>query len=354
MPVAQISENPYGLPPLDGVSLTDEERRRLGMSVSPPASQTTEDIRLEMMRSIAENAQRPGADQGALARALSAASIAVPMSEWKPAPEPLPISKKDHVRTVLESTERQLRSLEQFASDPKNPVSQDEVAKIRQQIEAEAQRALNQATLPSPFAFYEQLVEDESPEVARAKHKETLTTLPGFKQEWMSMISFDPETNEPVYPKWMEKPLEAALGKAMGVGDDAQTKKAMEDANKFVLEQLQQQKPDKKDYEGDIEGFDAAMGAWNNKMRAQFLRANPEAAQYLPTFAEEQGFVQPAAPVATPVSSAGVTEIRSLEDAQAHLINDGPDDSAVVVGPDGARYRFLPNGKLEMISGPTQ
>jgi hypothetical protein len=353
MPLNPVQvENPYGLPPIEGVSFTDEERRRLGMRTesAPPQAQTTEDRQLEMMRSISQAASQPGADQAALSRALSASATAVPMSEWKAPPEPLPLNKRELVREQLGAYHRQIRALETFASDPRNPASQEEVAKIRDQIESEFQRSLANATLPSPVSMYEQLVEDENPEVARAKHKDTLAKIPGFKSEWSSFVSFDPETNEPVYPKWMEKPMEAAMSKAMGVGEDESESKIVEAANKFVMDQLDSQKPDKKDYEGDIEGFDAAMAAWNNKKRAQFLRANPEAAKHLPTFAEEQGFTQPAAPVA-PVG--GVAEIRTLEEAQAHLVSDEPQE-AVVVGPDGARYQFLPNGKLTMISGPAQ
>ncbi len=305
MPINPVSvENPYGLPPLNG-----------GDDLP---SDPTERARLEMMRSIAENSRRPGADQGALARALSAASTAVPMSEWKPPVEPLPISRKDQVRTVLDSRERQLRSLESFASDPKNPVSQDEVARIRDQIEAESQRALQNATLPSPVSMYETLVDAEEPEVARARVKDNLLTVPGFKREWSAFVSFD-ENNQPVYPKWMEKPMESAMAKAMGVADDEAATQAQEAAATFAENQLKRAEPKLKDYDGDIEAFDTDHNAWEQKMLAHIKRFNPEAAALLPTFAEEQGFAQPgaapaqSAPTAPTAVSFDEEEVRQLQ-----------------------------------------
>jgi hypothetical protein len=351
-----MAENPYGLPPLN----RDEE-------VTP---------QIQMARDITRFAeQHPEADQGALSRALSAASIAVPMSEWKPAPVPLPISKKDQVRTVLDSRERQLRSLEQFASDPKNPVSQDEVQRIRDQIEAEAQRALSQSTLPSPVAMYEQLVEDESPEIYRAKHKEMLLSLPGFNEKWMASVSFDPETNEPMYPKWMEGPLESAMAKAMGVGGDEAANEAKTAAADFTLGQLKRAEPQAKDYGDDLSSFETDHNAWENKMRAHFMRFNPDAAALLPTFAEEQGFTQSGAAPAATMESASMPaqfddeEVRQLQmrfesnsiptavsrsaDELRNQIASGevsPGDVVIVSTPSGAvAMKLQDNGQFRQV-----
>lgn len=378
MPLNPVSiENLYALPSLNGGDLvTEEERRRIEAQGGGDVSPSTEIARLEMARSIAQNAQRPGADQGALSRALAAASIAVPMSEWKPAPVPLPVSKKDQVRTVLESRERQLRSLEQFASDPKNPVAQDEVERIREQIESEAQRALANSTLPSPVSMYETLVEDESPEVFRAKHKDMLRSLPGFNEEWLGMVSFDPETNEPKYPKWMEKPLEASMAKAMGVGDDKVVKEQTRAAADFLLEQLERQKPDPKLYGDDTAAFDEDMAAWENKRLAHFKRYNPEAAALLPTFAEEQGFTQPGTapvtpPAAAPAAPSPVNEeeigqlqmrfeansipttvARSREELQSQITSGdvSPGDVVIVSTPSGAvAMKLESNGRFRQV-----
>lgn len=379
MPLNPVSiENPYGLPPLN----SDEEDPIARLQREYAEEQGNPN--LQMVRSIAHQAQQPGQDQGALSRALSAAAIAVPMSEWKPAPEPLPISKRDHVRTILSSRERQLRSLEQFASDPKNPVSQEEVERIRGQIEAEAQRALASSTLPSPVAMYEQLVEDESPEIFRAKHKEMLLSLPGFNEKWMASVSFDPETNEPVYPKWMEGPLEAAMGKAMGVVDDEAAAKVQSAAEKFALAQLERQQPDPKQYDmeddDDVAAFEEATAAWENKMRAHFLRFNPEAAAHLPTFAEEQGFGGAggaAPPVAGPApvqgapapahfdeeevrqlqmrfeaNSVPTTVASSLEELQQQIADGvvSPGDVVIVSTPHGAvAAKLEPNGQFRQV-----
>lgn len=304
-----IVENPYGLPPLEGSTFTDEERRRLGMrpvvtgaGVTP---QSIEDVHLEMMRSIAEQAQQPGANQAALGRALSAASTAVPISEFKPAPQPLPVSSRERLRLRLESRERQMRALEKFASDPKNPVSQEEVSRIEGRIEAEFQRTAENETMPSPVAFYENLVEQSSPEIIQAKTKENLLTIPGFKKEWSSFVTFD-EDNQPVYPKWMEKPLEDSMARAMGVAKKEKDP-TLEAAVKFQEEELKRAEPNPADYEGKNANpqYTKDRIAWENRMRALFLRTNPDAARLLPTFAEERGFISPV-PLAPPAPSAAI------------------------------------------------
>lgn len=289
MPVNPVSiQNPYGLPPLN--SGEDDPIARLQREYAEEEA----DPNLQMVRSIAKQAQQPGQDQGALSRALAAAAVAVPMSEWKPPAESLPISRREHMRTILASRERQLRALEAYASDPSNPATQESVEEIRQKIEAEAQNALKNSTLPSPVAMYETLVEDEQPEVFRAKHREMLLTIPGMKEEWASAVTFDPETNEPVYPKWMEGPLEAAMSRAMGVEepDTAKVDAARKAAFTFEDKRLKGLEPQADQYENQTD-FEADHKAWENKVRQNFVRNNPQAAQYLPTFAEEQGFGPP-------------------------------------------------------------
>lgn len=386
MPLNPVSiENPYGLPPLN--SEEDDPIARLQREYAEEQG----DPNLQMQRSIAENAQRPGADQGALGRALSAAAIAVPMSEWKPAPEPLPVSKKDLVRTVLASRERQLRSLETFASDPKNPVSQEEVGRIRDQIESEAQRALSQSTLPSPVSMYETLVEDENPEVKRAKVRDSWKSIPGFKEEWGSFVSFDPETNEPVYPKWMEKPLEAALGKAMGVGGEEGPTQAVKDAEAFARHELEAQRPKAKDFGENTAAYEEAKRQYDLKMKAHLKRYNPAAYAQLPTFAEESGQTEMgvapgAAPQPAPPAAAGepaparqfnilppeqfradeteqlqnrflagetnAVVVRSGEEFSQQLASGeiGPDDVVVVSTSDGAvAFKLQSDGQLRVV-----
>lgn len=357
MPINPISvENPYGLPPLDPAQ-------------GPPPYDPKEQMRQDLIRQANEISQgRPGAS-------LSAFSLAdaVPMSEWKPPEERvrLPMSQRQHASTVIQSYNQQLHTLQRYASDPRNPVSQEEVGRIRQQLDHEVQRALTEGTMPTPVSMYETLLEGESPEIKQAKIRDSWKSIPGFKEEWGSFVTFDPQTNEPVYPKWMEKPMELSMSKAMGVAEEEEDP-AIEAANEFQLEQLERREPKASDYEQGAANpeYVKAREAWDKERYALFVRTNPDAAKRLPTFAEERGFAQPAAPSAEPAmpmfdeeetsqlqarfeaNGVNTTVAKTLEDLQEQMSSGtiSPDDVVIVSTPNGAiAVKLESNGQFRQV-----